>query len=238
MTPHIGISRKQPADNPLIYCQPLFRQTEPPLTSAATASVSGPLLASLELSIRAEDRNTRGATTLIRPAIGYQVSKKLTLWIGYVRVDTRPQGRSDVAENRYFQQASWNLGTMGPAAISARTRLEQRTVEGARDTGWRLRQQIRVSLPLRKDGPAIVMSSEPFVGLNATDFGAVAGLDQWRNFMGVNVPAARNLSVEVGYLNRYIRRPAARDRIDHIIPVTLALRFRSCDSTLVALMHP
>jgi len=31
MTPHIGISRKQPADNPLIYCQSLFRQTEPPL---------------------------------------------------------------------------------------------------------------------------------------------------------------------------------------------------------------
>ena len=194
-------------------------------TSTATATVSGPLLASLEISVRADDRGTRGATTLIRSAIGYQVSNKLSLWVGYARVDTRRQGRSDVAENRYFQQASWNLGTIGPAAISARTRLEQRTVEGARDTGWRLRQQIKISLPLRKNGPAIVMSSEPFVGLNATDFGAVAGLDQWSNFTGINVPATRNLSVEVGYLNRYIRRPAARDRIDHIIPLTLALRF-------------
>ena len=31
MTPHIGISRKQPADDPLIHCQSLCRQTEPPL---------------------------------------------------------------------------------------------------------------------------------------------------------------------------------------------------------------
>lgn len=31
MTPHIGITRKQSADYPLIYCQSLCRQTEPPL---------------------------------------------------------------------------------------------------------------------------------------------------------------------------------------------------------------
>jgi transposase len=31
MTPYIGISRKQPADDPLIRCQSLCKQTEPPL---------------------------------------------------------------------------------------------------------------------------------------------------------------------------------------------------------------
>jgi len=34
MTHHIGISRKQPADDPLIHCQSLCRQTEPPLRSS------------------------------------------------------------------------------------------------------------------------------------------------------------------------------------------------------------
>ena len=32
MTPHIGNSRKQPADDPLIRCRSLCKQTEPPLT--------------------------------------------------------------------------------------------------------------------------------------------------------------------------------------------------------------
>jgi RHS repeat-associated protein len=31
MTPHIGNSRKQPADDPLIRCRSLCKQTEPPL---------------------------------------------------------------------------------------------------------------------------------------------------------------------------------------------------------------
>jgi hypothetical protein len=31
MTPYIGISRKQPADDPLIRCRSLCKQTEPPL---------------------------------------------------------------------------------------------------------------------------------------------------------------------------------------------------------------
>jgi hypothetical protein len=33
VTPHIGSSRKQPADDPLIRCRSLFKQTEPPLYS-------------------------------------------------------------------------------------------------------------------------------------------------------------------------------------------------------------
>lgn len=191
----------------------------------ATGPVSGPVLGYFELSIRADDRRTRDATSLVRTAVGYQIAKPLSLWMGYVRVDTRPEGRPTVAENRFFQQASLNLGTLGPASISTRTRLEQRTVEGSQGTAWRLRQQVRASFPLHKDRSAIVVSSEPFFGLNATDFGAVAGLDQWRNFVGVNVVANKNLFVEVGYLNRYIRRPGLPDRMDHIIPLTLGVRF-------------
>ena len=36
MTAHIGNSRKQPADDPLIRCQSLCRQTEPPLGDLET----------------------------------------------------------------------------------------------------------------------------------------------------------------------------------------------------------
>jgi len=36
MTPHIGSSTKQPADDPLIRCRSLCRQTEPPLDNWPT----------------------------------------------------------------------------------------------------------------------------------------------------------------------------------------------------------
>lgn len=193
--------------------------------TTASGPIKGPLLASFELSIRADDRGTRGATTLIRPAVGYRVSDSVDLWLGYARVDTRPEGRPTMHENRYHQQLSWDVGAVGGAKIASRTRLEQRTVEGARDTGWRLRQQIRATLALREDGPSAVFSSEPFIALNTTDFGASKGLDQWRNFVGVNVPATKHLSLEIGYMNRYVRRQGSRDRMDHIVPLTLGLRF-------------
>lgn len=186
--------------------------------------VAGPLLASLELSIRVDDRGTRGPTTLMRSALGYQLSKSVSLWAGYVRVDTRPQGRNATGENRYFQQLSWVPGSVGGVAVALRTRLEQRTFEGAKDTGWRLRQQIRATVPFRKGGPSAVLTSE-LVALNSTDFGASKGFEQWRNFAGINVPATKHLSVEVGYMNRYVRRRGARDRVDHIVPLTLGLRF-------------
>lgn len=194
-------------------------------TTTASGPLTGPLLASLELSIRADDRGTRGPTTLIRSALGYEIAENVSLWAGYVRVDTRLQGRTATGENRYFQQLSWALGSAGGVAVASRTRLEQRTIEGAADTGWRVRQQFRATVPVRKAGPTAVLSSEAFVALNTTDFGASKGLDQWRNFAGINVPATKYLSVEIGYLNRYVQRRGARDRVDHIVPLTLGLRF-------------
>ena len=40
MTPHIGKSRKQPADNPLIRRQSLFRLTRPPLQHSLKKSLA------------------------------------------------------------------------------------------------------------------------------------------------------------------------------------------------------
>lgn len=194
-------------------------------TITASGAVAGSVLASFEVSIRADDFGTRAPTTLIRPALGYQMSRNVSLWGGYARVDTRPQGQAATAENRYFQQLLWAPGSVGGVTIALRTRLEQRTVEGAKDTGWRLRQQIRATVPLRKAGLSAVVSSEPFVALNSTDFGASNGLDQWRNFAGISVPATKRLSVEFGYMNRYVQRRGRPDRVDHIIPLTLGYRF-------------
>ena len=96
---------------------------------------------------------------------------------------------------------------------------------GRNDTGWRARQQLRWTKPIAKEGTSVVLSSEVFVALNSTDFGASAGLDQTRNFAGINLPLAKGFTVEGGYMNRYVRRAGVPDRLDHILPITATYRF-------------
>lgn len=191
----------------------------------ANGTLTGKLLGSMEVSIRSSDEGTRSPTILLRPSLGVQVTKNLGLWLGYVRVSVNPDGRPGTRENRLFQQASWTIGKLGGGTLASRTRLEQRMLEERAITGWRVRQQFRWTKPLKRKGTSAVLSSEAFVALNTTDFGARPGLDQWRNFAGINLPVAKGLSLETGYMNRYVRRPSAVDRIDHIIPVTMAIRF-------------
>ena len=54
MTPNIGKSRKQPADDPLIRCQSLCRQTEPSLKTSLQQLV-GQRLANADLVVDAVD---------------------------------------------------------------------------------------------------------------------------------------------------------------------------------------
>ncbi len=191
----------------------------------ATGPISGKVLGSMEVSIRSSDEGTRHATVLLRPSIGYQVTPKLSLWAGYTRATIGTIGRPLSIENRYFQQASWTIGKVAGGTLTSRTRLEQRTVMGRNDTGWRARQQLRWTKPIAKEGTSVVLSSEVFVALNSTDFGASAGLDQTRNFAGINLPLAKGFTVEGGYMNRYVRRAGVPDRLDHILPITATYRF-------------
>ncbi len=191
----------------------------------ASGSLSGRLLGSFEISIRSSDKGTQTPTKLIRPAIGIQASKAVSLWLGYARVSVSPEGRPPTRENRLFQQVQWTIGTVAGGTLSSRTRLEERFVEGRAITGWRFRQQLRWQRPLKAGGPSIVVSTEPFIALNRTDFGATPGIDQWRTFAGLSLPVAKGLSLETGYLNRYVRRAGLEDRVDHILPIIVSYRF-------------
>ncbi len=195
------------------------------LSGTANGSLSGKLLGALELGVRPTDDPGRRLTTLIRPSIGYQVSPDVSLWLGYARFTVRSEGRADIQENRVFQQVSLSIGNIAGGNLTSRTRLEQRMFEGRSDTGWRARQSLRWVKPVGVKGLNAVLSSEVLVAFNSTDFGARAGFDQGRIFVGANLPISKGLSIEGGYMPRYVRRVNVSDRIDHIVPVTVAWRF-------------
>ena len=68
---------------------------------------------------------------------------------------------------------------------------------------------------------------EAFFDFNDTDWGARAGFDQNRLFLGPQwrFDAAGRVKGEVGYLNRYARRDGAEDGMDHLVSINLLTRF-------------
>jgi hypothetical protein len=159
----------------------------------------------------------------LRLELGRAISKQLTLWVGYVHVSTYRPGIPTGIENQIVEQANWRVGTFAGITASSRTRLEQRFIQGADKTAWRLREQVRLTLPLKKHGPALVLWTEPFVALNHTS-ATQTTFDQIRSFAGISIPLSPRADIELGYLNQHLHR-ASGDAANDVIPVVLNMHF-------------
>ncbi len=172
---------------------------------------------------RFRDDASELGVSIIRPGVGWRLNDDVSAWAGYARVVARRDGAPDVKENRIWQQATYRLGGAFGGALSGRTRLEQRLIEGADDTGWRARQMIRYARPLADTPFSAVVSNETFIAFNDTDWGAASGYDQSRNFVGVGYKLADNVSVESGYMLNHIARQNTDDDFNHVVSVSLSL---------------
>lgn len=182
--------------------------------------------ANLELQYRYFDGASDFGQQLIRPSLTYQLNDKVSLTAGYVHVTTKPRSGDFTYENRPWQQIGYEIYENDYGlVVSGRTRIEQRFVNTGDDTGWRLRQFLRVEAPFKEKGPLRgVLWNETFVGLNRTDWGQRDGIDQIRTFAGVNFPVAEQVRLETGYLNQIIKRPGD-DAINHAFASYLNFRF-------------
>lgn len=191
----------------------------------ANGAVKGDLFVWAEAQARLTDDFGGGLQTIVRPAIGARIARDAHAVIGYAWVRTDPERGATTNEHRIWQQVQFvaaRTGTGTPLVIS-RTRLEQRMIEGRADTGWRLRQFVRLQAPIAREGKVqAVAYTEGFLNLNATDWGARSGIDQWRNFAGIGLPLAPKLRIEPGYLNQTVFR-AGENRTNHIANVALFL---------------
>jgi hypothetical protein len=196
---------------------------QPWFAATATVPVGERALVWLEGQARTSDDASRLNQVLLRPAVGLRVSPAATLFAGYAFVATNPRGPGSSKEHRIWQQALIRiLGDGKGITLSSRSRLEQRFREDDGDTGHRLRQLVRLTAPIGSAGTQAVIWSEPFIGLNGTAWGQPAGLDRWRNFVGVSVPVAATLRVEPGYMNEVVEQRGP-DRMNHIASLTLNL---------------
>jgi hypothetical protein len=218
----VGTALALLATGPLAAAEQDFQQWT---LLVAQGPITDRLLLQGEIQPRLNTNASRLGQFQISPALGYRVNRHVAVFVGYMFVHTDPVGRPAFDENRIYQHTVFQLGEIGDIALTARTRIEARTVVGADDLGWRFRQQLRAQLPLTETrGPVLVVWSEAFYNLNDADWGPREGFDRWRNFVGVAVPLSKELRLEPGYLNQAVFR-VGEDRFDHIASVTASYRF-------------
>ncbi len=158
----------------------------------ATKTINEDVSATLEVQPRFTEDASRLGQFLIRPSIGFRLSDHAVMSVGYAYVRTSPGQAAVTHEHRPWQQLSFPIAsTQGVFTLSNRTRFEQRFRDDGDEIGLRLRQQLRLTVPIAGSQWLGVAWSEGFFNLNDTDWGARGGLDRWRNFVGINIRSVK-----------------------------------------------
>ncbi|MCC3244405.1 DUF2490 domain-containing protein [Methylocystis sp. WRRC1] len=169
--------------------------------------------------------------SLARTAIGYQLTDRASIWLGYAHVGNYPRPQARIQhEHRIWQQL---LLTDKPSFgdLMSRTRLEQRFIQNVDPVEWRLREFVRFSRPIVEGSAfSFVVWDEVFVRLNSTTPGTRFGFDQNRAFAGIGYTFSKQARVEVGYINQLIqlrtvtrRAQGFNERMNHILSVSMFL---------------
>jgi len=176
--------------------------------------------AQLEINPRIQENVTHINQLLIRPSVGYQLTKNLSIWQGYAWVTNYTP--KFVSEQRIWEQVLYER-EFGRWGLSSRTRLEERFIQNVHGTPVRFREMLRVQYVLdKKKNWAFVAYDEPFINLSTHFHGPQAGVDQNRFFVGLNRKVSKYANVEGGYLMQYFNIHApSQDRINHNILVNL-----------------
>ncbi|MFK7999802.1 MAG: DUF2490 domain-containing protein [Polyangiales bacterium] len=170
-------------------------------------------------------RGDAGTVVIVRPGVGLEVNDWLSLWVGYAWVPVFTDGADSRSEHRLWQQAILKHSTSN-WTLQARTRFEQRFSEGGDDVGFRFRQFVRANWQPSQSSPVgLAVWDELFVGFNDTDWGAAAGFDQNRLFLGPFLKMAPWARLEVGYLFAYLRREPV-NRVAHTLAINLFISLR------------
>lgn len=143
----------------------------------------------------------------------------IELSIGYRHVEDWNRGDRLPNEERLRQMVLVPLGS----GFNGRLRFEQRMRESGQEIAFRLRPRLGFETPLSGD-VKLFATSEHFLNLNDTAWGANGGYERMRNAVGLSIPLGGELRGEVGYLNQYrYGRDGARDQMDHVATFTLTL---------------
>ena len=157
--------------------------------------------------------------------VGKKLNKVVTVWLGYTFDPQYSHGTFIRREHRLRQQVNFDgFAMIGKVKLSGRVRLEERWREGLPGTAYRLRPQVKASVPIAGK-TTLTVSSEPFFNLNNTGFQTVDGLERMRNAIYISVPLGKKVSVDFGYLNQHSFVPNGPDNSDNVLTAGITANF-------------
>ena len=180
-----------------------------------------------EAQPRVGDDISRLERLLLRPALGYNVSKSTTIYLGYAWTPTfydTHYNEDFRNEQRLWQQILYKHDWLG-LAWQHRLRQEQRFIEDASSTSNRTRYLLRGSYQLSESYDAgLTGYNELFVTENSVHKGPRTGFDRDRFFFGPYIVAGKG-RYEVGYLGEYGKRFGNNDRMINAVMVAANYNF-------------
>lgn len=181
----------------------------------------------LEGQIRLGDDISRLSQAIVRPGIGYKLNDNATVWLGYAYIKTKyPFTAISNDENRIWQQFLW-IKDYTWGRLFSRSRLEQRFINNNSPTGWRFRQFGRIQKSFNHNDKFFLAGAEElFIQINNNaKTGSNSGFDQNRIFLGIGCLPNKNLLMEIGYQNQYIRRINAKNYSGNYLATNFILNF-------------
>jgi len=138
--------------------------------------------------------------SFLRVALGYSLTQRATIWVGYTWVPNQTAGKPFISQQDVWPGFRYILPTEYGTVVF-RTLLESNFIRG-NDVRFHPRQMVRFAHPFDFEPRfSLVVWDEVFFRVNTTQYGGRAGYDQNRAFGGVGWTFNPNVTVELGYLN-------------------------------------
>lgn len=181
-----------------------------------------PYLAFLELAPRTKNDNNDFSQVIVRPLVGYKVTQKLQLWLGYTwQGEYNDQTDFELATNDFMQQLQWIDNWTPQLNFQYRFRLEQRFFAHESDAGHRMRHRFRFVYALPDSKAYLIGIDELFVYFNSLndsrmEHSVQAGINQNRTYVGVGYKLTPQLNIDTGYQLQYVNNFGTPDLINHV----------------------
>lgn len=180
----------------------------------------------LEAQERLGDNSSRLSQTILRPGLGYMISKNTSIWLGYAWIyTTLPLSTNPFVANLIWQQLLWEQ-QWRLFGVSNRMRLEERFFSNSSTVSYRLRELLSINIPLRNIAKtSFILSDEIFWNLNNFNGLNNQGFNQNRFFIGPSYKIAPHAVIEIGYLNQYIYRVNGPNFVANVASIKLVLNY-------------
>ncbi|MGR8951272.1 MAG: DUF2490 domain-containing protein [Gammaproteobacteria bacterium] len=190
-------------------------------TTFQTDFGGSPYLAFLELAPRTKNDNGEFSQVIVRPLLGYKLTQKLQLWLGYTwQGEYSKDTDFDLATDDFVQQLQWIDNLTPQLNFQYRFRFEERFFEDE-DTAFRMRHRFRFVYSLPETKAYLIAVDELFVYFNSINHGRLAtavqpGINQNRSYVGVGYKLTPYLNVDTGYQFQCVNNFGTPDGANHI----------------------